>query len=201
MKTRTFQEAVAHRRTCYDLAPESPVSEEDILQLIDTTLRDVPSAFNVQSARIVLLTRGAHRRLWEITKEELQKIVPTEAFARTREKIDHAFASGYGTVLFYEDRALIEQQKITYKTYAEQMDSYSLQGSAMHQFVLWTLLEDAGFGASLQHYNPLIDRRVAEEWNIDPAWRLIAEMPFGLPLTKPAAKEQHLSPAARRVIF
>ena len=35
------------------------------------------------------------------------------------------------------------------------------------------------FGASLQHYNPLIDEAVAKQWHINPNWKLIAEMPFG----------------------
>ena len=39
--------------------------------------------------------------------------------------------------------------------------------------------KDAGFGASLQHYNPLIDEAVAKQWHINPNWKLIAEMPFG----------------------
>lgn len=52
----------------------------------------------------------------------------------------------------------------------------------MHQFAVWVMLEDAGFGASLQHYNPLIDEEVAKTWDIPSYWRLIAEMPFGVPV-------------------
>lgn len=201
MNQYTFREAVAHRRTCYALSAESPITEEELLDLLDTALRDAPSAFNVQSSRLVLLLGVAHRRLWDIVKEELLRLVPPEAATRTREKIDTAFAAGYGTVLFYEDRTLTERQKVTYPIYAYQIDNYSLQGSAMLQFIVWTLLADAGLGASLQHYNPLIDRRVAEEWDIDPAWKLIAQMPFGTPLTAPAPKEQHLAPESRRRVF
>lgn len=201
MNQYTFREAVAHRRTCYALSAESPITEEELLDLLDTALRDAPSAFNVQSSRLVLLLGVAHRRLWDIVKEELLRLVPPEAATRTREKIDTAFAAGYGTVLFYEDRTLTERQKVTYPIYADQIDNYSLQGSAMLQFIVWTLLADAGLGASLQHYNPLIDRRVAEEWDIDPAWKLIAQMPFGTPLIAPAPKEQHLAPESRRRVF
>ena len=43
------------------------------------------------------------------------------------------------------------------------------QTSAMHQLAIWTMLEDAGFGASLQHYNPLIDEAVAKQWHINPS--------------------------------
>lgn len=58
----------------------------------------------------------------------------------------------------------------------------------MHQLALWTLLEEAGFGASLQHYNPLIDKDVRAQWRLPEEWRLIAQMPFGLPLAPPAEK-------------
>ena len=47
----------------------------------------------------------------------------------------------------------------------------------MHQFAIWTMLEDAGLGASLQHYNPLIDEKVQNEWKLNPNWKLIAQMP------------------------
>ena len=58
----------------------------------------------------------------------------------------------------------------------------------MHQLAIWYILEDVGFGASLQHYNPLIDKRVEEEWGINPDWELIAQMPFGVPLQLPESK-------------
>ncbi len=58
----------------------------------------------------------------------------------------------------------------------------------MHQLVVWTKLEDMGFGASLQHYNPLIDKEVQEQWSLSDSWRLIAQMPFGLPAGEPGEK-------------
>jgi predicted oxidoreductase (fatty acid repression mutant protein) len=59
----------------------------------------------------------------------------------------------------------------------------------MHQLAVWTMLEELGFGANLQHYNPLIDERVAKEWNIPANWKLIAEMPFGTPANGPGDKD------------
>ena len=51
------------------------------------------------------------------------------------------------------------------------------------------MLEDAGLGASLQHYNPLIDDEVRRTWNLPESWMLIAEMPFGTPTAEPGEKE------------
>ena len=65
--------------------------------------------------------------------------------------------------------------------YSERFPTWSQQTSGMHQLAVWTMLEDMGFGASLQHYNPIIDSAVRKEWNISGTWELIAQMPFGSP--------------------
>lgn len=51
------------------------------------------------------------------------------------------------------------------------------------------MLEDAGMGASLQHYNPLIDDEVRKAWNLPGDWKLVAQMPFGVPVAQPGSKE------------
>ena len=49
---------------------------------------------------------------------------------------------------------------------SENFPTWSQHTSAMHQLAVWTMLEDAGLGASLQHYNPLIDDEVRRTWNL-----------------------------------
>lgn len=49
----------------------------------------------------------------------------------------------------------------------------------MAQHSVWTALANANIGASLQHYNPLIDQEVAQTWDIPASWKLRAQMPFG----------------------
>ena len=49
----------------------------------------------------------------------------------------------------------------------------------MHQFALWTALEAEGAGANLQHYNPIIDSKVAARWSIPEEWSLKAQLVFG----------------------
>lgn len=36
----------------------------------------------------------------------------------------------------------------------------------MLQFVVWTALEEVGFGASLQHYGALIEEEVRQRWSL-----------------------------------
>ncbi|MBP3643577.1 MAG: nitroreductase family protein [Alistipes sp.] len=198
---RTFLEAIEHRRSCYSLSATNPVSESDIISAIDRIILSTPSAYNSQSTRLVVLFGKHHTQLWEIVKNALEEFVSPEAFTGVKEKIDSSFAAGCGTVLFYEDMAVIEQLKEKYTTYADKFDEYSEHTSAMHQFAVWTALEDMELGASLQHYNPLIDTAVAHQWNISKEWRLIAQMPFGTPLSVTETKAQHLPLTIRRLVF
>jgi predicted oxidoreductase (fatty acid repression mutant protein) len=47
--------------------------------------------------------------------------------------------------------------------------------------LVWTALEKEGFGANLQHYNPLIDEKIASTWNVPQNWSLKAQLVFGKP--------------------
>lgn len=185
---RDFYEALRHRRSYYELAPESPISDARIEEIVRFAVKHIPSAFNSQSARLVLLLHEHHKSFWELVKRTLQAIVPTDAFAATEKKIDVSFASGYGTVLYFEDTTVVRKLQEHFPRYADNFPIWSEHTSAMHQLAVWTMLEDAGFGASLQHYNPLIDQEVRKHWRLPAEWRLIAQMPFGLPAGEPQEK-------------
>lgn len=186
---KDLKQAIQGRRTHYSINDNSPISDNEIKEIIDFAVLHVPSAFNSQSTRVVLLLGQNHKKLWNIVKETLKKMVPAEAFPATEAKIDNAFAAGYGTVLYYEDESVVEGLQNAFPAYSENFPKWSQQTSAMHQFAIWTSLEEAGFGASLQHYNPIIDEEVAKTWNINPKWKLIAQMPFGTPNGEAGPKE------------
>lgn len=187
--TNSIKEALLQRRTNYALSNGSPISDEDIEEIVKTAVLHVPSAFNSQSTRIVLLLGENHRKLWEITKDILRKIVPAAAFVQTEAKINGAFESGHGTILYYEDQAVVRGLQAQFAAYKDNFPIWSQHTSAMHQFAIWTMLTDAGFGVNLQHYNPLIDEEVAKAFDINPDWKLIAEMPFGVALQGPGEKQ------------
>lgn len=63
--------------------------------------------------------------------------------------------------------------------YADRFPVWAGHTDAMLQFAVWTALEAEGIGANLQHYNPLIDNRVAEEWKVPADWKLAATLVFG----------------------
>lgn len=185
---RDLIEALRHRRSHYELAPESPIEDAQIEQIVRFAVKHIPSAFNSQSTRLVLLLHEHHAAFWKLVKRTLQAIVPAEAFVATEKKIDGSFAAGYGTVLYFEDTTVVHKLQELFPRYADNFPVWSEHTSAMHQLAVWTMLEDAGFGASLQHYNPLIDQEVRERWKLPAEWKLIAQMPFGLPTGEPQEK-------------
>ena len=185
---KTFFEAVQARRTYYAISKESPIADEQITEIVNTAVKHSPSAFNSQSARIVVLFGEEHKKLWHLTKEVLQTVVPESAFAVTAAKIDDSFAAGYGTILFFEDQAIVEGLQARFAAYAENFPVWSQQSSAIVQYIIWTGLCAEGWGCSLQHYNPLIDQKVTETWSLSPTWRLVAQMPFGNVTAAPASK-------------
>lgn len=194
-----FREALKNRRSCYELNDTSPIGNEQIREILEFALLNVPSSFNCQSTRLALLLGVYHKRFWDVVLEALRNHVKPEEFEETKQRND-AFAAGYGTVLFYEDQGVVEDLKNAFPNYSDKFPQWSEHTSAMHQLAVWTMLEEAGFGASLQHYNPLIDEKVASIWHIDPKWRLIAQMPFGGIANKPAPKEKQPLNISLRVL-
>ena len=185
---KDFYTAVADRRSFYGISKEKVTTDEVIKEVIEQAVKNTPSAFNSQSARVVLLLEKHHDKLWDITKETLRKIVPADKFGATEDKIN-SFRNGYGTVLFFEDTSVIESLQKQFALYKDNFPVWSQQSSGMHQYVIWTALEIEGFGASLQHYNELIEDDVKKEWNIPSNWKLIAQMPFGKPTAQPDEKQ------------
>lgn len=175
----SFQNAIENRRTIYNLEKEISISDKQLEEIIEHTIKHVPSSFNSQSTRIVLLLNDNNDKFWEIAKETLKnKMGPDRDFQPTADKIDN-FKHSYGTILFYEDEEVIEGLQNQMPNYAENFSIWSTQTNAMHQFAVWTALSTEGIGASLQHYNPLVDTAVADAFDIPKNWNLMAQMPFG----------------------
>ena len=185
---KDFYTAVAGRRSFYGISKEKVTTDEVINEVLQQAVKNTPSSFNSQSTRVVLLLGKHHDKLWDITKETLRKIVPADKFGETEEKIN-SFGNGYGTVLFFEDTSVIETLQSQFALYKDNFPVWSQQSSGMHQYVIWTALEIEGFGASLQHYNELIEDQVKKEWNVPDNWKLIAQMPFGKPTAQPDEKQ------------
>ncbi len=185
---KTILKSIQDRRSVYALSSASPISDARIEKLVGEAVKHVPSAFNMQDQKAVLLFGKDHAKLWSIVLETLRKIVPAANFAKTEAKVK-SFAAGHGTVLYFSDNAIVEGMATQFPLYADNFRAWAPHGAGMLQFAVWNLLESEGLGASLQHYNPLIDDEVKKTWNLPKDWKLIAQMPFGTPTAQPDEKE------------
>lgn len=186
--SNNFFEAVKGRRSIYAISKETTISDAQIVEIVEQAVLHSPTSFNSQSSRAVVLLGEQHDKLWDITTETLRKIVPAEQFEGTAQKLA-SFKAGYGSVLFFEDQTVVKSLQENFALYAENFPIWANQSSGILQFVVWTALSEAGVGASLQHYNPLIDDEVKEAWGIPQEWKLIAQLPFGKTVT-PAGEKQ-----------
>lgn len=168
-----------NRRSVYVLGKNLPISEQEVIEIIDNAVKYSPSAFNSNTAHAVVLLGDNHQKLWNITYAELAKLLPTdEAKATTKGKIDN-FVAAYGTILFFEDHNVVKGLQEQFPSYTDNFPLWSEQSTGIASFAVWNALAEAGVGANIQHYNPLIDEKVAKEWNIPSNLVLRAQMPFG----------------------
>lgn len=191
-----YIEVLENRRSVYLLAADLGISKEEVVEALEQVVENSPTAFNMQSSRIVVLFGAEHRRLWEITSDTLRAIVPAKQFSATEAKMQ-MFASGAGTILFFEDEGVVDEYKQKYAQYASAFGTFAAHGLGILQGNVWNVLAEKGIGANLQHYNPLIDDAVKAQWNIPQQWRLVSQMVFGSVVSRPDPVEK--IPAAERV--
>lgn len=77
-----------------------------------------------------------------------------------------------------------------FATYADSFPGWAIQSSGMLQLSIWSGLRELEIGASLQHYNPVIDEMVREMFSLPESYVLNAQMPFGGICSHPAEKEK-----------
>ncbi len=192
----SFEDFTEKRRSIYSLGQKQVLSEEKITELVEHAVKHCPSAFNSQSARVVILFGKNYQRFWEIVAETLKGIVPERSFETTAKKLE-SFKNGLGTILFFEDMDVVKSLQEKFPLYADNFPKWSLQSNGMLEYVVWTSLAERNVGASLQHYNPVIDEAVAKEWKLLESWQLLAQMPFGS--IEIPADEKTFEPVDKRV--
>ena len=195
----TFLESITHRRSIYHIGKNVSVTSEHITKLIEIAVETSPSAFNSQTSRVVILFGQHSDDFWHIVRETLRKIVPAEAFEATDKKIS-SFAAGVGTVLFFEDQDVVKGLQEKFELYADNFPVWSEHSTGIAQFAVWSALAVEGIGASLQHYNPIIDDEVKAKFDVPASWKLRAQMPFGS-IESPAGDKTHISRDERFKVF
>ncbi|MDN5358067.1 MAG: nitroreductase family protein [Candidatus Methanomethylophilaceae archaeon] len=192
-----LREIVSARRSYYGLGRNVGTSDEDIISAIEDAVKYTPSAYNSQSQCVAVMLGSEHEELWGIVEAALRRKIGDQRYqGPTEEKISR-FRSAYGTVLFFDNMTRTCEMGDSHPSNVGNFPVWAQQSSGMLQYVVWTMLEDMGLGASVQHYNPLIDKQIKERWSLPSDWKLIAQMPFGS-IESPAG-ERSLEPIGERL--
>jgi len=195
----SFLNQIKQRRTIYAIGRDLSLDQAKIEEIIKDAIKHSPSSFNSQSSRAVILFGDSHVKFWTIVLETLRKIVPAEAFEGTSGKIN-SFIAGAGSVLFYEDLSVIKALQEQFPLYADNFPVWSEHSTGIAQFATWTALAEAGIGASLQHYNPIVDEEVAATFDVPADWKLRAQLVFGS-IEAPAGEKTFIDYATRFKTF
>lgn len=175
-----IREVLEKRRSYYNIKKELPVSEDEVLAMIREVTELVPDAFNMKSARLVVMLGDKQDQLWD-------SIYDVFGGAVAREKIA-SFKAGAGTVLYFYDSSVVEAMQQQFPMYADKFPVWANQANGMLQLSIWSGLRELGIGASLQHYNPVIDEMVRGLVHVPDSYVLLAQMPFGGIVEEPEPK-------------
>ena len=168
------------RRTYYNLNKILPVSKSELKRVVEEITELVPDAFNMKSARVIVVTDNKQDELWDGIYDVFEGKVP-------RDKID-GFKATAGTILYFYDTEVVETLQKQFPLYADNFPVWANQANGMLQINIWTGLRELGIGANLQHYNPVIDSLVQEMFTVPKSWKLLAQMPFGGIVSEPEPK-------------
>lgn len=103
--TDALVQAAQARRTIYKLGKNSPVPDSKVEELVNAAILNVPSSFNTQSTRLVVVLREEHEKLWDIAIEAFGGLVstgavPEEVFKNQTLPKLQGFRAALGTVGF-----------------------------------------------------------------------------------------------------
>lgn len=94
----SFIEGMKGRRSLYALTNESTISGDRIEEIISEVVKHTPSPFNSQTARLLVLLKAEHEKLWDIALEIATATVPAEQLEKLYKPRIAGFRAGYGTV-------------------------------------------------------------------------------------------------------
>lgn len=100
MASKSFLDGVENRRSIYALSDKSPISDERVEEIVSFAIKHVPSTFNVQAARAVILFGDNHKRLWDLAEEVIKPVVPEQVWEGYLKKRVIGFRAAYGSVGF-----------------------------------------------------------------------------------------------------
>jgi len=185
---KKFIDILEKRRSIYELTDKLPISKTAIENLVKGAVRLSPSAFNSQTSRVVFLWALEKEHFWTDVEEALRPLTSAKNFPTTQDKIA-GFRRAAGVFLFFEDTDIVSALQENFPLYADNFPWYSEQSTGIAAVNSWSALAEVGIGANLQHYNPVVDEKVAKNWQIPSNWKLKGQLVVGGIAKDPSEKE------------
>ena len=181
------QDSLTRRRSVYALGHTRVVTDFCLEDTLKECLKNCPTPFNAQSARLVLLLNQYHIDFWNMVLQNILANAPFNKKESVTQKIN-SFAAAYGTILYFEDLDVLAQLQKDFMPYQKNMHDWTFEANGMLQYMIWQALAENEIGASLQHYNELIEDDVKKMLSLPDNWKILAQMPFGSIEKTPAEK-------------
>ncbi|MFA5467330.1 MAG: nitroreductase family protein [Candidatus Izemoplasmatales bacterium] len=172
-----YLETLKKRRSIYDFTSEV-IDPKMIDDLVGAVLTVTPSAYNAQTQRVVILHNDNHLKLWDLIEQKIKDQVSAEAFGKAKKKLA-GFKKAQGTILYFDDHQETKALMEKFPLYKDAFQRWSVEQNGMLQVNVWNALRAIDIGASLQHYNELIETEVKELFKLPKEWLLHAQMPYG----------------------
>ena len=173
-----FTDLVKSRRTRYAIGNNTELSNEEIVTRIREIAREVPTASNSQTTRLVVLFGEDNVRLWDHILDVQKDVLQGEMWDMMSGVMEGA-KGATGTILFFEDLDAVAKMPAE----GAREEAYKQNNSANTQYAIWLALTELGLGGNLQHMNighkEGFDKSILEMFNLPASYELIAQMPFG----------------------
>src|SRR3954464_11988474 len=158
--------------------------DAEALERVQEAILRTPSAYGVPVWHVVLV----HQRradFWGEVELGFRSFLSGERLERYLDRL-HGFRAAAAVALIYEDRAALPELRDAWNLSDETARSFVQQGLGMVQLAIWLAVTAEGLVTSLQHWDWLIQDRLADFIDL-PAdrYHLAATMPIGLPAEEP----------------
>jgi uncharacterized protein len=156
----------------------------ETLERVQEAILRTPSAYGVPVWHVVLV----HQRraaFWDEVELGFRQFLSGERLERYLDRLQ-GFRAAAAVALIYEDRDSLPELRDAWNLSDETARSFVQQGLGMVQLAIWLAITAEGLVTSLQHWDWLIQDRIADFIGL-PAdrYHLAATMPIGLPAEEP----------------
>lgn len=194
-----FLDLLEKRRSIYTIGTNSDYTKEEITERIRDVVKQVPTAFNSQTTRVVVLFDEAKDKFWDHIYDVQKDVLEGDVWEMMSGTITGS-KNGIGTVLFFEDIDAVKQMPAQ----GIRGEAYKQNNNANAQYAVWLALTEMDLGATLQHFNvgyeQGFDRGTKEMFDLPDSYEMLAQMPFGS-IEQEAGEKDHIDPDEQVKVF